>query len=426
MLLTRRSGARLEDRHGRHRGHGRRSSSSSRSRATGCAGWCRARRCSARSPASRSCSSRSCPSLKVFARSARRRRLARPRPGRAGRARAAARRHARRLRRGAGGQRRSSGAAGASGAGTAPHRGARRHARAWRFRGRRSRGCPRSTQVLPYLPLAVPFALATVVGGIDNTESAHRGGRRVPHAGHPADGGAGDHASAGLLRRRDPEHAVHRPSRLQGHGRAGGLHAGHRPRDRRAARPSASSSVLVSVLPGGRRRADPDLHRASRSPRRRSSPRRRATPPPSPLSFIPAVAALVLIEVNGLLGGGGQERGRPRGRGHGDLRSTSSSLGNGFVADRAPLGLGAGRDHRPAGSGARRRSSAICGARHPLRPRSTRRCRAGPCSGRGPSRPAFRIQLAAGYGVAGAPAPAARAGAHRGPGKPLTPARTRW
>ncbi len=42
---------------------------------------------------------------------------------------------------------------------------------------------------LAYLPLALPFALATVVGGIDNTESARRGGRRVPHARHPADRG---------------------------------------------------------------------------------------------------------------------------------------------------------------------------------------------------------------------------------------------
>ena len=33
---------------------------------------------------------------------------------------------------------------------------------------------------LPYLSIAVPFALVTIIGGIDNTESAIGGGRRVP------------------------------------------------------------------------------------------------------------------------------------------------------------------------------------------------------------------------------------------------------
>ena len=82
---------------------------------------------------------------------------------------------ARRARRGAGGDASSSGAAGRStppsGAGAASGG----HARRARLRAPAAPTLAWLDAVdatLPYLPLAVPFALATVVGGIDNTESA--------------------------------------------------------------------------------------------------------------------------------------------------------------------------------------------------------------------------------------------------------------
>src|SRR5262245_30371170 len=86
--------------------------------------------------------------------------------------------------------------------------------------------------VLPYLSVALPFADR-------HHHRRHRQhgvgggrGRRVPRAGHPHDRGAGDDRRR-PLRWRHPEHAVHRPSRLQGDGCARGLHARHRARHRR-------------------------------------------------------------------------------------------------------------------------------------------------------------------------------------------------
>ncbi len=107
----------------------------------------------------------------------------------------------------------------------------------------------------------------------------HRGGRRVPHARHPADRGGRDDRGR-LLRGRDPEHAVHRPSRVQGDGRAGRLHAGHRPPDRR--RRGGGRRRGAGAAPARRRRSRRSWSSwGSRSPRRPSWPRRRVTPPRS-------------------------------------------------------------------------------------------------------------------------------------------------
>ena len=93
-----------------------------------------------------------------------------------------------------------------------------------------------------YLPLLLPFALLTVVGGVNNTESA-----RV--AGDDYDvrsillGEAAATLAAGIVGRRGADHALHRPSRLQTDGRASRLYAAHRAvhRRRRDARVSVES-----------------------------------------------------------------------------------------------------------------------------------------------------------------------------------------
>jgi len=91
-----------------------------------------------------------------------------------------------------------------------------------------------------------PFALVTIIGGIDNTESAAAAGdeyrardilltkpRRRPGR---------------MLRRRHPEHALHRPPGVQGDGRARRVHVGDGARDRRR-RGGRTLSLLVAVLP---------------------------------------------------------------------------------------------------------------------------------------------------------------------------------
>ena len=83
---------------------------------------------------------------------------------------------------------------------------------AWRSRGRRWRGWTALHDALPYLSIAVPFALVTIIGGIDNTESALAAGdeyRTRDVLLTEALATVLDRA----LRRREPEHAVHRPSR---------------------------------------------------------------------------------------------------------------------------------------------------------------------------------------------------------------------
>src|SRR5262249_29209385 len=153
--------------------------------------------------------------------------------------------------------------------------------------------------VLPYLPLAVPFALATIIGGIDNTESAaaagdeyrardillteavatiaagcFRGGiQKTPYIGHPAHQALGPPAGSPLA-----------PGLVIGVGAALGI-----------------VSLLVTLLP------EPavapilifiGLQIAAQA--FVASPARHA--PAVAVSFIPAIAALVLIQINALLG----------------------------------------------------------------------------------------------------------------------------
>ena len=86
------------------------------------------------------------------------------------------------------------------------------------------------------------------------TPRAPRRRRRVPDARHPAHGGA-RHGAGRRVRRRGPEHALHRPSRVQGDGGARRLHPGHRAGDRR-----------------GRRGGHPLVARRRSCPRRRWPP----------------------------------------------------------------------------------------------------------------------------------------------------------
>ena len=130
---------------------------------------------------------------------------------------------------------------------------------AWRCRGRRSGGWTPLGAMVPYLPLAMPFALATVIGGIDNTESAAAAGDEYRTRRHPADRGRCHH-HRGIVRRRDPEHALHRAPGLQGHGRAGRIHARDRPRHRRGSGDGHRVAPREPPSRGGRG-AHPDLHR---------------------------------------------------------------------------------------------------------------------------------------------------------------------
>jgi adenine/guanine/hypoxanthine permease len=181
--------------------------------------------------------------------------------------------------------------------------------------------------MLPYLPLAVPFALATVVGGIDNTESAAVAGdeyrtrdilltealatiaagccggviQNTPYIGHPAYKAMGARAGYTLA-----------TGLTIGVGAAVGIVA----LLVRLLPDAAVAPILIFV--GLQITAQAFL----------ASPPRHA--PAVALSFVPAVAALVLIEGNQLLGGVGKSAADLAGEG----RAAWSALlvvGNGFI-----------------------------------------------------------------------------------------------
>ena len=102
-----------------------------------------------------------------------------------------------------------------------------------------------------------------------------RGRRPLPDARHPPDRGARDDPG-GPVRRRHPEHAVHRPPRVQGHGGPGRLHAGHRPGDR-PRRDGRRRLRAHRRPPRGGARSRSSSSSAWRSPARPSSPRPRDT-----------------------------------------------------------------------------------------------------------------------------------------------------
>lgn len=181
--------------------------------------------------------------------------------------------------------------------------------------------------MLPYLPVALPFALATVVGGIDNTESAIVAGdeyrtrdillveavatmlagtcggviQNTPYIGHPAYKAMGARAGYTLA-----------TGVVIGAGAAVGV-----------------VSLLVSLLPeaavapilifiGLQITAQAFL----------ASPPRHASA--VAISFIPAVAALVLIQANSLLGAAGKSAADLTGAGQGTFQALLV-LGNGFI-----------------------------------------------------------------------------------------------
>jgi AGZA family xanthine/uracil permease-like MFS transporter len=182
-------------------------------------------------------------------------------------------------------------------------------------------------QVVRYLPLALPFALATVVGGIDNTESASAAGddyrardilltealatmvagtcggviQNTPYIGHPAYKAMGARAGYTLA-----------TGVVIGAGAAVGV-----------------VSLLVSLLPEAA--VAPILIFIGlqiTAQAFNASPARHA--PAVALSFVPAVAAVVLIQANSLLSGVGRTAGDLTGEAH-RLYGALLVVGNGFV-----------------------------------------------------------------------------------------------
>src|SRR5262245_19159550 len=182
-------------------------------------------------------------------------------------------------------------------------------------------------QVVAYLPLALPFAVATVVGGIDNAESARAAGdayptrdilltealatmlagtcggvvQNTPYIGHPAYKAMGARAGYTLA-----------TGLVIGVGAAIGV-----------------VSLLVQLLPEAA--VVPILIFIGLEITAQAfvaSPPRHA--PAVAFSFIPAVGALVLIEVNGLLGAVGKSPADLAGE-PGTTYATLLVVGNGFV-----------------------------------------------------------------------------------------------
>jgi AGZA family xanthine/uracil permease-like MFS transporter len=181
--------------------------------------------------------------------------------------------------------------------------------------------------MLPYLPLAVPFALATVIGGVDNTESAAAAGdeyrtrdilltealativagccggviQNTPYIGHPAYKAMGARAGYTVA-----------TALVIGGGAAVGI-----------------VSVLVSLLPEAA--VAPILIFIGLSITAQAflaSPARHAAA--VAVSFIPAVAAVVLIQSNTLLSSVGKSAADLTGTGRATF-DTLLVLGNGFI-----------------------------------------------------------------------------------------------
>lgn len=181
--------------------------------------------------------------------------------------------------------------------------------------------------MLPYLPLALPFALATVIGGIDNTESAAAAGdeyrtrdillteavatiiagscggviQNTPYIGHPAYKAMGARAGYTVA-----------TGLVIGGGAAVGIVA-----------------LLVSLLPEAA--VAPILIFIGLQITAQAfvaSPARHAAA--VAFSFIPAVAALVLVQANALLGSVGKSTADLAGAGRLTF-GTLLVLGNGFV-----------------------------------------------------------------------------------------------
>src|SRR5262245_10619598 len=249
-------------------------------------------------------------------------------------------------------------------------------------------------QVAAYLPLALPFAIATVVGGIDNAESARAAGdayptrdilvtealatmfagtcggvvQNTPYIGHPAYKAMGARAGYTLA-----------TGLVIGVGAAIGV-----------------VSLLVRVLPEAA--VVPILIFIGLEITAQAfvaSPPRHA--PAVAFSFIPAVGALVLIQVNGLLGAVGKSPGDLTGEAHG-IYATLLVVGNGFVLTALLWGaaLVAVIDRRPGVAAAvlgLAGLAALCGLVHSPLP-------TGAVFWPWAIASAAPMQIAAGYGVA--------------------------
>ncbi len=210
--------------------------------------------------------------------------------------------------------------------------------------------------------MRLPFALATVIGGIDNTESAIAAGDRyrtrdilltealatilagvcggvvqnTPYVGHPAYKAMGARAGYTLA-----------TGLLIGLGAMGGV-----------------VSILVGLVPEAA--VAPILIFVGLEITAQAfvaTPPRHA--PAVALAFVPTTAALVMIELSGILGSLGLAPGAIRGEAAQTLEALRL-LGNGFILIGASLGGRGGDDHRsPAAHG---RRVPRCGEpRQPLR-----------------------------------------------------------
>ena len=150
-----------------------------------------------------------------------------------------------------------------------------------------------------YLPVVIPFCLATVVGGIDCTESAAAAGDEFDTPSVIAVEAVATLAAA-LVRRRDSDDSLHRPSGLQDDGRPGGLHAGHGGGDRHRGDHRLLRHALRRVAPGGRV-SDPGVHRAgNHGPEFAATPQRHY--PAVALACVPALAYLAMMFVDSVMG----------------------------------------------------------------------------------------------------------------------------
>ena len=251
-------------------------------------------------------------------------------------------------------------------------------------------------QILGYLPLALPFAVATVVGGIDNTESARAAGdgyrtrdvlltealatiiagtcggviQNTPYIGHPAYKAMGARAGYTLA-----------TGLVIGAGAAIGV-----------------VSLLVSLLPEAA--VAPILIFIGLEITAQAfvaSPPRHA--PAVAFCFIPAVAALVLIQINGLLPALGKSAADLTGDGQA-AHATLLIVGNGFVVTALAWGsaLVAIIDRRPGVAAAILGTAGLatlCGLIHSPLP-------TGAVFWPWSIPTAAPLQLAAGYGAAGA------------------------
>ena len=94
-----------------------------------------------------------------------------------------------------------------------------------------------------YLPIVLPFGVMTIIGGIDNTESAAAAGDEYT-PGHTPEGGFRDDVVAGLCGGVVESTALHRPPRVQRRWAPRGLRRGH-PRLRGLGGMSATPFLIV-------------------------------------------------------------------------------------------------------------------------------------------------------------------------------------